>query len=366
VNVPHYARWAARLLARHEPPVPPTGASRVRGIATIERALAARRPRRRVAAIASVAAIAAGLFAWVALTRLEARAPVVSDGESVSVLVSPIREGALLRNSTGELPLEMITSLPRGGRIATKPGGGAALQLSTGTRVELGSASLLTLESQGALQLFALQQGLLDAHVAKLGSGQRFVVDTPDAQVEVRGTVFHLEVLAEPEPCGSGARTRLDVREGVVEVRTGSGVIRVGAGERWPSDCKSATAAEQPAAPSASAPETTAARAAPLKPVLPAGGARSVQRSLLAAQNDAFRAAVQAQDSADSAAALGAYARFIRRYPASPLAENAYVERLRLLAASDSARAKVEAARYLQRYPNGFAREEAERIEAAH
>ncbi|MEO8181676.1 MAG: FecR domain-containing protein [Deltaproteobacteria bacterium] len=367
MKAPRYARWAARLLARHEPPLPSTVPSRARGLATIERALEAQRPRRSWAAIAGLAACAAAGLAWVALGRFEAGPPSVARAKLVSILASPIREGALLRDSQGETPLELITVLPSGGRISTKPGGGAALQLSTGTRLELGSASDLTLQRQDELQLFALQRGLLDARVSKLGPGQRFVIDTPDAQMEVRGTVFQLEVLQGSEPCGGGTRSRLEVREGVVEVRSGSRVVRVAAGEHWPADCEPGTrvGSEGPAAAEPSASEGTETAPAVSKPALPASKARSPKRSALATQNDAFQAALRTQERADTTGALRAYAQFIRRYPASPLSENAQVERLRLLATSDPELAKAEAAGYLARYPNGFARAEAQRLQEA-
>jgi hypothetical protein len=367
MNAPRYARRAARLLAQHEPPLPTTAPSRARGLATIERALGMQRPRRSWAAVAGLAACATAGLAWVALERFGGSAPRVARVGLVSVLASPIREGALLRDSQGETPLELITALPSGGRISTKPGGGAALQLSTGTRLELGSASDLTLQRQDELQLFALQQGLLDAHVSKLGPGQRFVIDTPDAQIEVRGTVFQLEVLQRSEPCGGGTRSRLVVRDGVVEVRSGSQLVRVAAGDHWPADCEQRTGgpAHSSAGTNPSALEARETAFPGSRPVIPAHKARSSTRSVLAAQNDAFHAALRSQERADTAAALRAYAQFIRRYPASPLAENAQVARLRLLATRDPAQAKAEAARYLERYPSGFAREEAQRLEEA-
>jgi TolA-binding protein len=177
--------------------------------------------------------------------------------------------------------------------------------------------------------------------------------------------VFQLEVLQTSEPCGGGTHSRLEVREGVVEVRSGSQMVRVAAGDHWPADCERGTrlGREGPVAAQPSAAESTEAAPALAKPSHPASQARSSKRSLLAAQNDAFQAALRTQERSDAAAALRAYAQFIRRYPASPLAENAQVERLRLLATSDPTRAKAEAARYLEQYPNGFAREEAQRLQ---
>jgi hypothetical protein len=46
----------------------------------------------------------------------------------------------------------------------------------------------------------------------------------------------------------------------------------------------------------------------------------------------------------------------------SPLAENASVERLKLLALTDPARSRAAANDYLTRYPHGYARNDAERI----
>jgi outer membrane protein assembly factor BamD (BamD/ComL family) len=54
--------------------------------------------------------------------------------------------------------------------------------------------------------------------------------------------------------------------------------------------------------------------------------------------------------------------RFLERYPASHLAENAAAERMRLLRPLDPNRAAAVARQYLQRYPSGFARAEAEAI----
>src|SRR6185295_8630155 len=105
---------AARLLARHESPLPSAAPSRTRGLATIERALEAQRARRSWRAVAGLAACAAAGLAWVVLGRFGVISPRVTRLELVSVLASPIREGALLRDSQGETPLELITALPSG------------------------------------------------------------------------------------------------------------------------------------------------------------------------------------------------------------------------------------------------------------
>src|SRR5262249_49437272 len=73
-----------------------------------------------------------------------------------------------------------------------------------------------------------------EASVTKLQPGHRFVVATPDAEVEVKGTRFELVVDGEASRCEPGIRTRLTVQEGVVAVRHGGSEVRVAAGSLWP------------------------------------------------------------------------------------------------------------------------------------
>jgi hypothetical protein len=150
----------------------------------------------------------------------------------------------------------------------------------------------------------------------------------------------------------------------VVEVRAGSHLDRIAAGQVWPSDCGKHT---DPGAVPAPQPEPRATEPAASADVIsgtksPAKKPRSLPRSLLAAQSDVFEQAVRAQRRGDAAGALRLYADLLERYPLSPLAENARVERMRVLAQRDRALAKREALDYLVRYPNGFARMEAQRL----
>jgi hypothetical protein len=389
VTDPRYALLAARLLRRSEPglarspePGAPNG-NRERGLLSIERALdAGRRTSRRsaligFAAVASVASVAAGGLGWLVLhspSEEPSLQPIAA--RVVVVVASPLRDGASFLDSNGEVPLGASVRLFAGGRIATAPGGGARLQLSTGTRLELQPLTTLTLQSHDALQRFALTRGGLEARVAKLAPDERFVIDTPDEQVEVRGTEFHLEVLSTAEACGGGSRTRLEVTEGVVEVRSSGALARVAAGQHWPSDC-------EPPAPNAAAAAggTSGGDAgAPGPRQHGVAGARASQadrraaprprsarperaaRSLIAEQNVLFQRGVEAQRQGQAEQALAAYAELIERFPSSPLAENAAVARIRLSLGADPARARREAANYLARYPRGFARREAQRI----
>jgi hypothetical protein len=372
-----YAMLAARLLAREESRPIPTAAVRARSLETIERALAAQEARHWPSAkLAVVATAAASAVIWIAVEALRA-AHSGAVSERVAVVASPLGAGARWADSLNESPLAPQLKLRVGSSVVTEVGGGARLELSTGTRLELEGASTLTSRNQEQLQRFTLERGALGAHIAKLGAAERFVVDTPDAEVEVRGTVFHLRVLAAPEACGGGSRTRLEVDEGIVEVRAGGSTARVPAGQRWPLDCtvhRDAVSSEAPRA--LPLPATAPVNSASTEPVPEPAKApsapeathleksRSAPRSALSAQTDLFAAGMRAQRRGDIDSALGVYADLLRLYPTSPLAENALVERMRLLA-PNAADARREALRYLERYPNGFARAEAERLSRA-
>ncbi len=219
--------------------------------------------------------------------------------------------------------------------------------LSTGTTVTAdANASLAVLES-GRSTVFRLETGVLHAKVAKLHGDERFVVRTLDAEIEVRGTAFRLESGAPAAACASGTRTRLVVTEGVVAVRGAGQEVLVGAGQSWP-QCLEAT--NTATIPSHGRPPV----------VVPSAHAPSS----LGAENDLFTNAMSSKRNGDVAGALRAFEVFVVRYPASPLRENAYVERMSLLRRMGSP-AQVAAARdYLARYPNGFARTEAEKIVA--
>ncbi len=76
-------------------------------------------------------------------------------------------------------------------------------------------------------EIVRLKDGTLRLRVQKLAEGERFIVETDDAEVEVRGTMF--TVTAK-----HGALERVGVSEGRVEVRSrGRPPILVGAGESW-------------------------------------------------------------------------------------------------------------------------------------
>ncbi|HEY6080663.1 MAG TPA: FecR domain-containing protein [Polyangiaceae bacterium] len=355
MNVPSYAAAAAKLLERGlRQRSAPRDEDRARGVATIERALQAQARRRRFRTAFGVAAAAAlVVLGWQGFHAAAGDA-------GVSIRALPAGEGATLRTSQRSEALTQATQLAVGQAVETRSGGGATFELSTGSSLQLAASSLFRVDDRSAVQRFALQRGELSAHVAKLSSGQRFIVATPDAELEVRGTRFKASVVEGQESC-AGHRTRLEVSEGTVEVRSAGSVVRVTAGQRWPANCEAVERAEEqpPHLPATGTPDT-----APVARSAAAGNTShpTEQGSGLAQQNDLFAAAVALRRQGDVSAALRTYQELIARFPSSPLAENAAVERLRLLSAKRPARAREEARAYLKRYPSGFAVDEARQL----
>jgi len=362
MNTLRYAAAVARLIRQHLSSSVAVTGDEARGVATIERAMFARTRRRRLVALGGAACAAAALIALGTVVAGWRQRPA-STAASVAIDATPSGQGAALARSKGEEPLTARVALESGQRLDTPEGGGASLHFSTGTWLSLSGKTSFRVDSQGATQRFSLQHGELVAHVAKLAGAQRFIVDTPDAEIEVRGTRFRLRVIERAESCGAGTRTRLEVAEGAVEVRGSNlGAVSVKAGEVWPGDCSSV-------ARSASAPAPAPAPAEPAPPQHEAHRAVSAPRaaaveadgaSALTAQNDLFAEGVARGRQGDTSGALRAYRELMSRFPSSPLAENAMVERMRLLAETPSGAA--EAKRYLLRYPRGFASVEAKKL----
>jgi ferric-dicitrate binding protein FerR (iron transport regulator) len=357
VSPPRYAGLASKLLARDPSPAPlPSPGERTQAISAIAAALAARSRRRRaqrwgavVGAVAATFVLAfcgARLLSHPVVPLASAPAPAISGGH---IVAHPVAGGSSLVVQGAEVPLDDGRLLSPGSRVVTPASGRATLSFSSGTGVLLREGTDLTVAADGASQVLRLDEGSIELHVAKLKANQRFLVDTVDSEVEVRGTRFTVAVVPPDSACGAGVRTRVAVTEGVVVVRHAGNEDRVPAGTQWPVGCPAAAPA--PAVPPDRAPVA-------LAPTAAAGG------STLAEQNDLFARAVSARRRGDVRDAVALLNRFSASYPSSPLAEGVLVERMRILRATARPRSAAVAADYLARYPNGFARSEAEAIVA--
>jgi hypothetical protein len=231
-----------------------------------------------------------------------------------------------------------------------------------------------------AVHRFSLNRGSVHLEVAKLHQGQRFLLNTLDSEVEVRGTVFDVAVVDPKEGCGQ--RTRVSVQEGVVEIRTEFELHTLRAGEHWPLDCSAV--AKQVSVPSSKGPLATAgtsrgvelstndtpSKNALLNPHSPGTPSEArnpsttdlLPASDLAEQNDLYARASAERHQGRVSEALALYGQLLTRFPRSVLVESACVQRLRLLGQVDRTQANKEAARYLVQFPRGFARAEAEAL----
>lgn len=343
---PTHAARAARLLAQRRSTPPPREMSREEGVGIVAQAILERSRRRRLkfllggGVVAASAAAALVLFALGRLQKPESFAAACRAGEPC------VDATAVDKGSVDGQPF-----LP-GARVATTPERSRVIEFATGTRMTLGQSAELEYRAGAGVRRFGLLRGVLALSVNKLSPGQRFVIETPDAEVEVRGTVFEVAV-ANPET-NCGAATRVAVTEGMVEVRSGEHEVRLSAGQSWPQGC-SDDALNDSAQPSAREGERTRVNddARPRSE-----GSTTAQR--LTEQNDLFAEAVMARRQGRSVDAVAAYDRLIARFPGGPLVESATVERIRILKSLDPNRAREHARRYLTRFPNGFARTEME------
>ncbi len=210
---------------------------------------------------------------------------------------------------------------------------------SDGSSLRLSPSSDLELVRGDAQRWLRLRAGTVAVHVAKLTAGERFVIMTPDAEVEVRGTRFEVDVVPPIPGCGDGTVTRVVVTEGVVEVRGAGGDVRVPAGRRWPATCDQKAAATT--TPAASAPLARASR--PHSRAI-AGATQAVPATIraeapafvppaastLATENDLFSSALRAEHNGDRREAVELLDVLLTRFPASPLRASAASARDRL------------------------------------
>jgi len=361
--------------------LPPHRAAAIAGIADALRARGqARRRKRTITTFAFAAGVAlvvgGGAFAAHRAHRDAGGDTAAHDPRNLGRLVDPTNGVTAVREGHSE-PIGVGTRLAEGLELRTASAE-AGLDFDTGTHVTIGGSSRVRLVEQSQRKRFSLESGSFFAKVAKLTADERFVVTTPDAEVEVRGTAFRVTIVPAEPTCANGSPTRLEVSEGVVVVRHSGTEVRVAAGQRWPT-CDVHAARDVHAAPK----DPSVAPAAPVAPLTvaattPAPASTTGTReatpvaapapdtsSRLAEQNDLMDEAMRFKKRGDVGGAIARFDRLLAQYPNGPNAETAEVERMRLLATSDRARATVAAREYLRHHPRGYARSEAEAIRAA-
>jgi hypothetical protein len=373
-------------------------------VSAVAEALRAR-ARRRVLARRAVAA-AVTTFAAAAAVALVAGTPWRSAGAPGEPMVAaPARadraltvagadDGAgALAPGAGPVALRRGMAVAAGLTLRAPAAGEVRVATADGTSLALEAGGELTVAESGATQRFALRAGAVTARVSRQFAGERFIVDTSDAEVEVHGTAFRVAVVPGVAGCGGGTTTRVSVLEGVVRVRAGGREATVARGGVWPEGC-AVTAAndhvvERPrlmvaslrahaararaadriieAAPEQPAPQiaTVTAPAAPAPAAPVASGehapaaAPAPPASSLGAENDLFAAAVRAKKQGRASESARLFGELVSAHPSSPLVESAMAQRMKVLAAVDAAAGARAAAAYLERFPGGFAAPEA-------
>jgi hypothetical protein len=265
----------------------------------------------------------------------------------------------IVRGGTTSVVPSSVSDAPvaSGDEVITTPGATARVALVSGAVIEVSPSSHLAVAfaipaSSAHHDRLSLSAGMATAHVPTLATEESFVVATPDAEIAGSGAGFIVSLRGDGAP-----RTYVSVTEGSVLVRYLGQETRVSAGEDWPPTPQAIGQAQVhgPATPAATASAAVAA------PAVPSPSNRPV--SSLAEQNALMQAALDARRSGDNAGAVAKIDELLAKYPATPLGQEAHVERFRALERMGRHSAAVAEARlYLAAYPNGFARDEAKSV----
>jgi hypothetical protein len=239
--------------------------------------------------------------------------------------------------------------------------------------VDIGNASWAT-STLGNTVRVALSGGATAIHVEHLTYDQRFFVELPDGDLEVRGTRFRVTVADQ-------RTTRVEVSEGVVALRlVGRAEIVLTAGQQWtlptpvaattgvpiadevpPSHSRPAMAgpSSRPIAPAPIASASGDSAPAPPSPTADATTAGEAVVPLI----DSYEACIRAFESGDYVGADSLLAAFEREHPSDARSEDAgFLRAVSHARRGDSAGAARLASEYLQRYPHGLRSKEALRL----
>jgi FecR protein/Putative zinc-finger/Outer membrane lipoprotein len=194
----------------------------------------------------------------------------------------------------------------------------------------------------------ALADGAIDLEVRPLAAGERFLVATDDAEVEVRGTVFHVEAR-------EGHLIYVSVREGKVEVRRGTESALLTPGQEWRDERPRVEVEPAPAPLPKQARATVVAHSVAARDKPPPA----------APSSNGLAEGVRLVERGDYAAAAERLEAFHADHPGDARGEDAaFLTVIALQRAGRKDEARAAAHRYLAQYPKGYRRAEAEAIAA--
>lgn len=234
------------------------------------------------------------------------------------------------------------------------------VHLSPATKLTVPQATLVE-------ERYRLALGRVDVSVDKSSRIARsVVVETPNAEVVVHGTVFAVGV----SPRAQHTVTDVSVTRGSVWVlANGVQVALLGPGQHWSSETQLASGANTPSSAQPATPATQKVDSAN-GDVAPATDASSSSHALrrepttaeakastLAEQERMFQEAIDARNRGDDPHAVELFTRLVARYPSYEEAEVQLFRAQKRL--GQTAAAAAGARRYLAEHPQGFAHEEA-------
>lgn len=272
---------------------------------------------------ATAAAAAIALFSL----RSESVQGAVPDGAVQAAGRSPVfvplrsemTQGSVLHRMNGGVQSLGLGDSPVLGvadAIETQDGSRARLHGGRGLDIELGPASRLVLgeiqDETGATRL-RLEHGRVSCSVDPTGEGPKLAVVTPDAIVEVKGTVFSVELLGQADDL----RTCVRVQRGLVSVKRGAVVEGLGAGQSsgcaaQVSDLEVEEELGEGEAESAAASTSPPDRTSSEESTLP-------QLSSLPTQNGLFARGLAAERRGELVSAERTLRQLLSQYPETPL-----------------------------------------------
>jgi TolA-binding protein len=195
--------------------------------------------------------------------------------------------------------------------------------------------SLWSRRRDGRIERVRIEDGVLGLEVRRQEEGQRFLVDLPDGEIEVKGTRFEVTVRA-------GHTEEVRVFEGVVQLRrTGGSEELLPAGRTW--TAPPTASPTPPPATIATAPHPAPSRAAPTRTSKDDPNEATYEDAMGFYRTQAF----------DDAARM--FHAFAAAHPDRSEAEDAsFLEAAALARAGRADAAAVVAERFLERYPTSF------------
>lgn len=269
--------------------------------------------RQRTALWVLAASLAAGALLGIGLTHRDAAR---NAEPAAQVLTEGVPLVVLRGTSTRFSDPGQSAALQVGDEVSIAETGRARLDLPSHTRADLGSATRIRLAQAGDDEVVDLMRGSATFQVPKLGAKGSFSVVTPDARVVVHGTEFTVTV--RPAAEAGKTDTQVSVRHGEVAVVYATSHVVLRDGDAWASTPTPAVSAP---------PASTEPDAPPPAPIRPATPSSARPPDSLAEQNRLYRSALAARDRGDDARAVRLFDELLSRYPSSPLATDARLQR---------------------------------------